>query len=87
MKGSSSRGSKVTSHTIQYIDYGSTASVTTSQLKKLPAQYWKIPIQAIACTVSLHNDDEYMVSVDDCQISHDPYHYRANNLCMISLLD
>ena len=61
MKGSS-KGSKLKSHVIQYVDYGSTASVPTTELRKLPTDYWKIPIQAIPCTLSLDENDKYAVS-------------------------
>ena len=60
MKGLS-KGVKQKSHIIQYIDYGNTASVTTDQLRKLPTEYWSIPIQAIPCTLQLVEDDEYVV--------------------------
>lgn len=60
MKGSSSKGVKLKSHIIQYIDYGSSTSVASTELRKLPTDYWKIPIQAIPCTLSL--EDEYVVS-------------------------
>ena len=56
MKGLS-KGSKQKSHIIQYVDYGNTTSVTTDEFRKLPSDYWKIPIQAVPCTLSL--DDEY----------------------------
>ena len=56
------RGSKV-KHIIQYVDYGSSAPVTTTELRNLPTDYWKIPIQAIPCSLSLDDDDdEYIVS-------------------------
>ena len=52
----------MTSHIIQYVDYGSVASVMADQLRKLPTDYWKVPIQAIPCMLSLDEDDDYAVS-------------------------
>ena len=63
MKGSA-KGSKLRSHVVQYIDYGNTTSVPNTELRKLPADYWKIPIQAIPCALSLDVDDECLVSLD-----------------------
>ena len=61
MKGSP-KGSKQKCHVIQYVDYGNTASVTADELRKLPTDYWNIPIQAVPCTLSLVEDDEYTVN-------------------------